>query len=540
MLLKKILFYLAAFLFIAVIAILFLLWRDTWNKYPAVDLSGVQIPEFKEVPTTFVHHYDDSQSQPVMASAIVDVDGDGKDEIFVGGGFDQPDVLFACEAGEFKDVSTAWLPAKPAGLSTFGAATVDADRDGDDDMFIAREGGVYYYQNEGGKFTAEKLGMTFNDQSDPVSFALADLNGDSLVDVFVCTYIKKAKMQGQTIFRDSTYGSTSQLFLNLGNNRFKDITRESGLEYIHNTFTAVFVDVDDDGLPDLVVAHDTGQARTWHNKGDLHFEYVPNPTSAYYAYPMGIGLGDYNNDSRPDFFFSNTGSSTPDFVVRGDLKPEQSFNPKWILFRNDGGFAFTDVAGETKTADYEFSWGALFHDFNLDGRQDLVVAENYAGWPGHWLFKLPCRFLLQLPDGTFAPVEDKAHCENRNYAFAPLSSDFNMDGYPDLAYANLGGPLKIFLSVKPASGGNNCLKVRLPNTPENLGAVVTVETPSGKKQTDYFVAGEGLCSDQSRALSFGLGAETSARLVRVRLPNGKILSVENVPSGTTVRWPDLK
>ena len=53
-------------------------------------------------------------------------------------------------------------------------------------------------------------------------------------------------------------------------------------------------------------------------------------------------------------------------------------------------------------------WGTLFEDFNLDGRQDLVVAENYIDFPPQKLFRLPCSFLIQRPDGTFSAVEDQA------------------------------------------------------------------------------------------------------------------------------------
>ena len=53
-----------------------------------------------------------------------------------------------------------------------------------------------------------------------------------------------------------------------------------------------------------------------------------------------------------DFFFSNTGTSVPEFLARGDLAEEDVFVGKWILFRNEGDFKFTDVAKETKVADF--------------------------------------------------------------------------------------------------------------------------------------------------------------------------------------------
>jgi hypothetical protein len=94
---------------------------------------------------------------------------------------------------------------------------------------------------------------------------------------------------------------------------------------------------------------------------------------------MGIGVGDYNNDGRPDFFFSNTGGTAPPFLAKGDLREDQQYDDKLIFFRNDGDFKFTNVNEETLTADYEFSWGVVFHDFNLDGLPDreALRINNY-------------------------------------------------------------------------------------------------------------------------------------------------------------------
>lgn len=136
------------------------------------------------------------------------------------------------------------------------------------------------------------------------------------------------------------------------------------------------------------------------------------------------------------------------------------------LRRNDGNFKFTDVADETKVADFEFSWGALFEDFNLDGRQDLVVAENYVAFPPHQLFKLPCRFMVQRPNGTFAAVEEQAGVINKNYAITPLSSDFNQDGYPDLVYTNLNVTSQAFINK---CGENHYLSIKFPETSAYAG-----------------------------------------------------------------------
>jgi hypothetical protein len=237
---------------------------------------------------------------------------------------------------------------------------------------------------------------------------------------------------------------------------------------------------------------------------------------------MGIAVSDYNNDGKPDFYFSNVGSTTPDALVRGDLSEHQVLNKKWIMFENQGDFEFKDIADQAKLADYEFSWGALFEDFNLDGQDDLVVSENYAGFPLHILpaWRLDGRFMLQTQNGEFAAAGKLAGVQNRLFGISPLTADFNQDGYPDLIHVNLLGPQQVFLS----KGGNSQhLKIQLPNTVTSIGAKVMVTLADGTNLHNTFVVGEGLCSDQSHILNFGLG-EQSAVSISVRYLNGELVT----------------
>ena len=223
-------------------------------------------------------------------------------------------------------------------------------------------------------------------------------------------------------------------------------------------------------------------------------------------------------------------------MAKGDLNKEQKLVTDWILLHNDGNGNFTDTAKQTKIADFEFSWGAIFEDFNLDGKQDLVVAENYVAFPPQMLFKLPCRFLLQQPDGTFAAVEQQAKVINKKYAITPLSSDFNQDGIPDLIYVNLNGTATAFLSDDKATNftKNNFVKVQLADKTKYIGATVSVKTANGT-QTNYNIIGEGLCSDQSNTLIFGLGQETEITSITVNDSNGEIQEFKNLKLNSTLK-----
>jgi len=201
-----------------------------------------------------------------------------------------------------------------------------------------------------------------------------------------------------------------------------------------------------------------------------------------------------------------------------------------MLFENKGDFSFVDVAESKKVADFEFSWGALFQDFNLDGRQDLVVAENYVDFPPHKLFKLPGRFLLQREDGTFASVEDQANAINKNYAITPLTSDFNSDGYPDLVFVNLSGESRAIIN---SGGSANHIAFKFAENAKNLGAKVTVTKNDGSILSDVYVIGEGLASDQTSTVTFGLGGEESVKSAVIVFGDGSQKSIDS-PAINTV------
>lgn len=509
-LLKRILLAIAALIFTlaGLIAGHFIL--DRQDDYP-VDLSGVEVPGYTGSTIAFQQGNDFSVSLPFMASAVIDVDGDGVEELFLGGGRDSPDGLFEFENGHLVAIEGARGLTK-GHVASYGSVVLDVDGDRRQDLLVAREDGIWLHRNVKGRFTATKLNAVMPEGTVPLSIAVADLNRDGRFDMYVAGYIRPDLVEGQTTFREG-YGGSSRLFLNRGDDTFIDITEPSGLAYQHNTFQAAFLDIDRDGKEDLVVAHDTGHVLTWRNKGDLEFERIANPTSDNYSYPMGIGVTDLDDDGLADLFFSNVGSTLPDFMVRGDLSDAQTSNWKWTLFHNRGGFRFEDAAGQRRIADYEFSWGGVFEDLNLDGREDLIVSENYIGLPTYQLpfLRANGRLLLQKPNGEFVAAEKAAQVINRAFSISPLTADFNGDGRPDIVHANLNGDSRLFLS-KPGNG--NYLKVKLPDTARSIAATVTVRLSDGRTLSRPFVSGEGLCSDSSHTIIFGLG-DVSALEVNV-------------------------
>lgn len=521
---------------ISLMSIVFVAWhfykntKDPYVKNCDYSVPDSLIPKFAEVPINFRHEFNKEKSQPSVGSAMIDIDGDGIDELFIGGGYSQQDAIYYFENNRFEPWKGI-LPTKTS-LATMGAVSYDWDGDGKTDLLVTRDDGVFFYRNEGDKFTETKLAIRLNENSNPATITLGDVNKDGVTDIFLSTYITKEKMEGQTIFNKKGYGSSSVLLLNNGDNALTDVTDQYGLTYIHNTFQGLFVDIDEDGWLDLVVAYDTGEPRIYKNNNGKKFTAIANPMTGKFGYPMGIAAGDINNDGKVDLFFSNTGSSIPHFMAKGDLRDDQKLVTDWLLFKNNGNLSFTDVAKELNVADFEFSWGCLFRDFNLDGRQDLVVAENYVSFPPHALFPLPCRFLIQLPSGKFASVEEQAGVMNKNFAITPLTGDFNNDGYPDLIYINIDGPVKAYIN----KGGNaGYVKVRMPETNESLGAKVTLSFSDGTHLSDWNLVGEGLGSDQSNMLHFAVVQHKIPESVTIKYNSNRVQIIKNIRAGMTVR-----
>ncbi len=500
----------------------FRLWQMEWKTQGETDLR------FAEVSLPFTHNADLENSLPFMAAAAIDVDGDGVDEVFLGGGKGQADGFFRYGGGGFHSLGDGYSLAKGPSDASHGAVSFDIDSDGRVDLLVARESGVWLHMNEGDGFSSRNLNLPLAENTTPLSIALGDVNKDGAVDLYISGYLKNELVEGQTIFT-RPYGGYSHLFLNNGDNTWRDVSEEAGVWRQHNTFTAMFVDIDNDLDSDLVVAQDTGVVEIYENTGAFPMRRVANPSVN--SYPMGIGAGDYDNDGYIDFYFSNVGHTLPKTLLRGDLGEDAPFNASYMLFHNQAGSGFADVARKTRTARLGFGWGVVFADMNLDGREDLLAAQNYARFPGkEFLHKYACKIMLQYPDGMFKPVEKRAGAVNRNYAIAPVVSDFNNDGKPDLVWANIAGPAKAFMSGVDTG---NWIKVLLPETAASLGAIVTVTTPDGAARTKQFATSEGLGSDQSAEMIFGLGEATEA-VVEARFQNGVVKTLATASAGERI------
>lgn len=483
------------------------------------DLAGTVIPTFDEIELPFDQQHSDETSLSFTASAAIDIDGDGVEELFIGGGFQQENVLYRFENGAFEEVDNVAGITKTDEGTSLSALVLDVNEDGQPDMIVSSREGITLFTNSDGVFTGEKLNAPLEPNTTALSIAVADVNNDGAFDMYVSGYINNDLVEGLNIFNKEGYGGTSALLINNGDNTFSNETEERGLLYVHNTFQATFGDFEGDGDLDLIVAHDTGHIRTYSNDGSGNFTNIDNPNTGQYSYVMGIGIADVNNDGLTDYAFSNIGDTPPTFMVKGDLRDDQPLFRKYVLFQPDGEGNFNDTAADVKIADFEFGWGMSFEDLNLDGRDDLIASQNYVTSPIHKVgfLRLPGRMMVQTPNGEFAEIGAEAGVVNRRYSIVPLTADFNSDGRPDVVHINIAGKSKAFLSNADANDG--FLKVDLGDGLNAIGAIATITLEDGSTLSKPYVSGEGLTSDSSHVIIVGLGAQ-SATSVSVQYLDG--------------------
>src|SRR5215471_13069316 len=276
---------------------------------------------------------------PGSGVALLDYDNDGWLDIYLLNG-STFEVLKGKEAppramllhnnhdGTFTDVT------EKAGVANerwgFGVAVADYDNDGWPDIYVSNFGkNRLYHNNRDGTFTdvAEKAGVALGGWSTGPTWG--DYDHDGRLDLFVPGYVKTdpdhpvlagkgglpegaCQNRGVNVFCGplGLPGERDHLFHNNGDGTFTDVSEKAGVADLAGRygFASAFVDVDDDGWVDLVVANDSSANYFYRNRGDGTFAdegYGSGFSLSEEGRPqasMGIAIGDYNRDGKVDLF----------------------------------------------------------------------------------------------------------------------------------------------------------------------------------------------------------------------------------------------
>jgi hypothetical protein len=284
-------------------------------------------------------------------------------------------------------------------------------------------------------------------------------------------------------------------------------------------FAVAWVDVNDDGWVDLLVANDSTPNFLYLNKKDGTFEDFSYPSgfalneNGREQASMGIAVGDYNGDGKPDFYVTNF---------------SDDYN---TLYRNEGDAIFTDIslqAGLGETTIPFLGWGTGFLDFDNDGRLDIFVANGHVypevdnyDWGTTWRQR-PLLF-RNTSSQRFEPVPANPASglgglySARGAAFGSL---FN-NGRMDVVLNNLDMPPAVLRNDSKMTG--NWLLLKLTGSAKSqrnaIGATIFL-TAGGVRQRADVVGGGSYSSQSDMRLHFGLGTNTVIEKLEIRWPSG--------------------
>jgi tetratricopeptide (TPR) repeat protein len=419
-----------------------------------------------------------------------------------------------------------------------GPAVGDVNGDGFHDVFVCNIGRNQLCLNNGdGTFTCTDINPLVSTAKWSMSASIADLNLDSLPEVYVVNYLagdamtRSCENNGHPVQCRPTLfpGEFDELLLNQGDGRFyaanPDLIRgdEAGKGMgivagglIPGRGNTVFVA--NDTTPNRLIQFESdGDSKSIASQS--LFRGVEFGDEGVPLAGMGIASGDVNRDGLLDLFVTNFAGQ-----------------PNSLFLQHGGGY-FQDETRSLvlrEVSIQSMGWGTQFLDADLDGNLDLFVAnghlEDYSG------FGISSSMTAQVfrnnNSESFSIVEDSEagpYFSRKTYGRAVARLDWNRDQQDDICVTHVGSPAALLTNLSDAFGAGVSLKlIGVRSERCATGAIVEVIS-SGKSEKYFATSGSGFQASNEHRIVISLPRDATHFSIIVYWPGGEIQRLEKVP-----------
>ncbi len=467
-----------------------------------------------------------------------------------------------------------------------GATSIDINNDGLLDIYVCKAGlyrnraNELYVNNGDLTFTeqAAKYGIADNGFSTHATFFDADNDGD--LDLYVVNHPPFA-YQGIKVKEAARLNPNAdisdQFYRNEGNGKFVIAGNQVGISerlYAYG-LSVTASDLNNDGWTDLYITNDYSEPDlVYFNKGDGTFEErIKKSTKHISAFGMGADIADFNNDLLADIMVldmmaednrrkkTNMSGMAPElFWKHVELGYHYQYMQNTLHLNNgimDNGMStFSDVASIAGVANTDWSWSALFADFDNDGWKDLFITNGFlrgirnndfikaVSKRGEEKRKLsnmerlamaPSEKLLNYVyknngDLTFSNKIKEWGVEYSGFSTGAAYADLDNDGDLDFIINNINDTAIIYENRANNFGTNSYLQLSFEGQENNkLGIGTKVRVKTGNiEQFQELSLSRGFQSSMAPLIHFGLGKAVSVDEVEITWPGGKKQLLTNV------------
>ncbi len=521
--------------------------------------------------------------------AVGDVNGDELPDIFFSGNQVANKLYLNKGNLKFEDITEK---AGVAGKSSWNTGAVMGDINGDGllDIYVCAVVGVngFYGYNElfinngDSTFTekAAEYGLDFDTYSSSAAFLDYDLDGD--LDIYLLNHaVHTQDSYGSVNLRNERNYQTGDKLLQNNNGKFVDVSEEAGIYGGINAYGlgVAISDFNQDGYPDIYVGNDFHEDDYYYlnNRDGTFTESLKQYFGHTTRFSMGNDVADLNHDGWPDIISLDMlpadekvlkSSEGDDNVQIQKLRIEQyGYHYQFtrnMLYINRPESTFSETALMSGIAATDWSWSALFADYNQDGEQDLFVSNGIVKRPNDLDFinftsdeqirkkinntKLVDQQALDMmPSGAvhnyvfqgtgslnFQDQSSQWIKKDSLISGATALADLDLDGDLDLVTNNSNAPATLYINKTDDTA--NFLKIKFEykeGNPFGIGTKV-LSYHQGQLQYKELYTVRGFQASSEPLIHFGYGKNTTVDSLRIIWPDKSTQLIKNLAVNQTM------